>query len=245
MLAQYLAREVRQEVGSTYLDAIPLEHFLQHELHTIKGPAVIKAHGLGPRAMSLLHTGRAKAVCTLRDPRDCVASDLMFLKKDINFSIRRVMDNMQCLNNYEGGTHTLFVQYEQMMANPLKQIVRIAGHLGVDADESILRQIEVGCSIPASKAAIEVLKKKDPKTVIWHENHRVDPGNHLHENHIHDARVGKWKDFFTQSQAERLAAIFRPWLVKYGYEVPQSLEQPAVGSTGISSSTFRPMPAMA
>jgi hypothetical protein len=124
------------------------------------------------------------------------------------------------------------------MANPLRQIVRVAGHLGIDAPESILRQIEVGCSIPSSKAAIEVLKKKDPKTVIWMENHRVDPGNHLHENHIHDARVGKWKDSFTASQADRLTAIFRPWLIKYGYEVPDAS---VALSTGIAGSTFRPM----
>jgi hypothetical protein len=219
-LASYFAQQTGHEMASAYLDPADLDRFVQNEMNNLPGPTVVKAHGIGPRALGLLQTGRAKAVCTVRDPRDCVASDLKFLKKDISHSVRRVADNMQMLSKYEGGSHTLFVQYEQMMANPLKQIHRIAGHLGVDAEDSTLRQIDVACGIPACRAAIEVLKKMDPKDVMWMDTHRVNPENQLHDNHIDDARVGKWKDAFTAAQADRLTTMFKPWLVKFGYETP-------------------------
>jgi hypothetical protein len=219
MLSEYWGRKAGRPMGSAYLEGANLEQFLTRNLPQAAGVTVIKAHGIGPTAISMLQSGRARAVCTIRDPRDCVASDLTFLHKDINFSIKRVVDNLHYISMYEGGHHTLFVQYEQMMANPLKQVARIAAHLGIDADESVLRQIDVATSIPSSLAAIEVLKKKDPKQVMWLDNHRVDPGNHLHENHIHSGKVGRWRDEFSADQAKRLTSIFKPWLLKFGYEL--------------------------
>ena len=208
-------------MGSAYLQGPTLDQFLNVQYPKAPGPSVIKAHWIGPVALGLLQTGGAKAVCTVRDPRDCVVSDVQFQRRDISHSIQRVSDNLRSLNLYDGQSHTLIVKYEDMMAHPLRQVTRIVGHLGVDAAPDVLRQIDAATGLQGSRDTIEKLKQKPADQVIWFDHHRVDPSSHLHENHIHDARIGKWRDRLPAGRAERLTELFHPWLVKLGYDVEE------------------------
>jgi hypothetical protein len=66
----------------------------------------------------------------------------------------------------------------------------------------------------------------------------VDPLTHLHENHISNARIGRWKDELSADLGRYLTERFAPWLLKWGYETQASLNQilskqnpPVVGAT--------------
>ena len=183
-----------------------------------RGTVVLKAHALGPVAVSAVRAGRAVAVCTFRDPRDCVASDLTFLKKSFDDCVRRVSHNLTYLSHYRSSRHTLFVRYEDMMANPLRQVMRVAAHLGVDAGESDLRRIDAMTGPPAARSIAAGLRFRPPEQVLYSDARRVDPATHLHENHIHSGRVGRWRDELPADQQDLLTDVFHPWLVELGYE---------------------------
>src|SRR5271156_4528903 len=63
---------------SGYMNRGPLDQLVLQKLPAITFPLVVKSHDLGPAALAALRAGRARAVCTYRDPRDCVASDMIF-----------------------------------------------------------------------------------------------------------------------------------------------------------------------
>jgi len=217
-LTQRLAAHQRRPSASSYLHGPNLETFIQQHWEKAPGPAVIKAHELGPLALQSMQSGAARGICTFRDPRDSVASDLVFMGKGIEASLRRVDISLACLKVCENTDHILFVRYEEMMSNRLNEIRRIAHHMGLRADASAIAQVDAKTNLETSKALCRQIKTLPGSKVMHIESHRVDPFTHLHENHIGNARIGRWKDELSADQGRYLTEYFAPWLLKWGYE---------------------------
>ncbi len=190
-------------------------------MHTgaAKGPTVVKAHFVGPTALRWLRTSHAKAICTYRDPRDCVASDRMFLKWDMARIIDRVRGNFQAMDEYGGCSNVLMVRYEDMMKNRLAEIRRIAGHLEVEVSDATLRRIDGETNLQSSLKVCQSLKHYQQGQFNNVESHRVDPVTQLHDNHIYNSKVGRWQNELSEDVGNVLTSVFKPWLLKFGYDV--------------------------
>jgi len=212
-----LAMRQRQPFGTAYMTHSELEMFLNTEGANLRGPTVIKAHTIGHTALNWITTGRAKVICTYRDPRDCVISMMTFFGGDIAATSRQIADSFDYLKFYQKAGNTLFVRYEQMMADPLGQIEQIGRYLKIDVDRETLRKIEYATNLQNSKKICEELKDRPEEKVFRSGTHRVDPVTSLHDNHIFNAKIGRWKDELSDAQAESLTEFFQPWLVALGY----------------------------
>ena len=184
---------------------------------------MIKSHELGPHAQAAVHAGHAKAVCTFRDPRDCVASDLVFMNVGLEECIGRVNLTLEFLNQFQTTRNILLVRYEDMIVDRRQEIRRIAAHLGINVSASAISRIDDKTNIQSSRNVCRSLKDRPSSSLIDIQSHRVDPETHLHENHINDAKVGKWKTVFSAEQGRWLTEYFASWLLKLGYETPASL----------------------
>jgi hypothetical protein len=224
-LFQELATQLRQPFGSTYLDGEYVEQFVTQQWQKSPGPTVIKAHMIGRVALTAIRSGQAKAVCTFRDPRDCVASDQVFMGRGFEYSVKRVASSLEFLNYYQSTPHILLVQYEEMMKDRLSQMRRIAAHLHLRGDEEMFARIDGRTSLESSERLCRDLKNRPASTVLNIQSHRVDPDTHLHENHIGNAKIGRWKDEFSLDQARWLTEYFSPWLLQLGYETQESLRR--------------------
>jgi len=222
-LLQEVSVQRKQPFGSAYLDAPVLEQFLTQHLPSIPGPTVIKAHMIGPAAMMALKTGQARAVCTFRDPRDCVASDVVFMGRGLEYSINRTANSLEFVRLYQSTPNIMLVKYEEMMTNRIGQIRRIAEHLEVSADEALIQRVDLNTNIESSKKVCGGLKNRPADQVLNIASHRVDPVTHLHEHHIGSAKMGRWRDDFSPAQGRWLTEYFSPWLLQLGYETQQSL----------------------
>src|SRR4051794_18506060 len=78
LLAQVAAKQRDLPFWSGYLTLQNCEKFLTQSHGNFPGPTVIKAHGIGLMAQRYLRDGKAAAVCTFRDPRDCLVSLIQF-----------------------------------------------------------------------------------------------------------------------------------------------------------------------
>src|SRR6476660_8314714 len=74
LMGKVIAGRERKPMWSGYLMAEETGAFFNQVENDRPGPTILKIHKLTPRGLDLLHSGGAKAVCTFRDPRDCVAS---------------------------------------------------------------------------------------------------------------------------------------------------------------------------
>jgi hypothetical protein len=222
-LYQQLARHLNHGFGSAYLDSAPLEHFVSAQWPGVTGSTVIKAHDLGPASLAAVRSGKAKAVCTFRDPRDCVASDLQFMKYPFEVCVKRVSGTLEPLRIYQNTPHILLVRYEDMMADRLREIRRIAAHLGLNVSDDLVLQIDARTDVQSSSQVCASLKNKSPAEVWQVADHRVDPATQLHENHLNGGTIGRWKNELTRDQIAYMTEFFAPWLIKLGYETSQSL----------------------
>jgi hypothetical protein len=222
-LFQELSAQLNLPFGSTYLDGAYAEHFVSQQWQQVPGPAVIKAHQIGPVTLATIRAGHAKAVCTFRDPRDCVASDLVFMGQGLEFSINRVSASLEFLRFYQSTSHILLVKYEEMMADRIGQIRRIAAHLQIKSDDAMIARVDAATNIDSSRQVCQDLKNRAADQVLNIASHKVDPQTHLHEHHIGRATPGRWRDEFSADQASWLTEYFSPWLLQLGYETRDSL----------------------
>ncbi len=113
--------------------------------------------------------------------------------------------------------NTLFVRYEDMMADSFAQVQAIAGFLQSSLEERVLRQIDQMAGTENSRKICQSLKSKPDDQVRYALNHRVDPETVLHDNHIQSGKEGRWKEELTPEQIRLLEEDFRPWLQKLKY----------------------------
>jgi hypothetical protein len=224
MLGERFAHRTCQAFGGAYLTAEGLDEYLQNDVYVRSGIAVIKAHAVGPVAADWIRTGKAKAVCTLRDPRDCVASDIQFTDKGFDHSVQRVVASLRSLATLRDFGRTLFIRYEDMMTDRLWQIKRIGAHLQIAIDAGEAEAIDEKTNIYASRKICQGLSSRtDDQTDVVLENHRRDLVTLLHDNHIGTGKVGRWKQDLTVEQGRMLTKIFAKSLVVLGDEFDRSL----------------------
>ncbi len=99
-MAGILAKQRGQSLGSAYLAQEAFDRFLLVDSLMREGPVVIKSHELGPEALTRIRKGEAKCICTMRDPRDCVASDMVFNGRGFDASIKRVILSFSSLQKH-------------------------------------------------------------------------------------------------------------------------------------------------
>jgi hypothetical protein len=223
LLGQLLARQRGEKFGSIYLEEPRLTQFLEVEIPLKDGVGVIKCHALGPMALEWIRTGKAKAVCTFRDPRDCVASDMSFWGKGFEESVGRVWDGLRTLASYDDFGRTLFVRYEEMMHDRPWQIRQIAAYLNIPVDQKEVAWIDSITNIQCSRSIVGELPKRKEGVDTVLGSHRRDRVTLLHDNHISSGKAGRWKEDLTAEQGQFLIDKFAPMLQAMGYETRQSI----------------------
>jgi hypothetical protein len=229
---QELSRQMGQPFGSTYLEYTQLDSFINRQWETSPGPTVVKAHQIGPNALAAIRTGEAKAVCTFRDPRDCVASDIVFLGQGLEASVRRVAMTLEYLQHYQMTDHILLLRYENMMIDRRREIRRIAEHLKITLDDAAVHRIDAETDLEATKKICRQLKMRPSNAVLHIASHRVDPETHLHENHVSNAKIGRWRTELSADQGRWLTEYFSSWLLNLGYETHDSLREATKRTAG-------------
>jgi hypothetical protein len=221
-LGQREAEQGGQTLSSGYPNMQPLDDLLASNGDHLPGPMVMKAHLLGPVALEWVNAGRAKAVYTLRDPRDCVASDMRFQGQGFETATARVMECFRNFATFPDSPHVLPIFYEEMMADTLDHVGQIAAHLGFDLDDETIRQIDQATGLGNSAKVCEELQHRPEGEIRRDGAHRVDPVTLLHDNHLGGGKIGRWKDELTPSQQQQLSRLFAPVLGILGYETERS-----------------------
>ena len=217
LMAKVIAGRQRTPMWSGYMMSAQTEQFFQATGHP-PGPTIIKTHGLGPEAIERVRTEGAKAICTYRDPRDCVASLMTFTGQNFQEAIESIRGNLLVLDEYFKGGKTHFIRYERMLEERMREIRGIADYLGVSIDEPMLARIDEMSNLQSSKKVCEDLRHRPEGQYLRSaEDHRVDPQTWLHHNHIHSGEVGRWRNELTRAQIEVANETFAPWLERLGY----------------------------
>lgn len=158
------------------------------------GFAVIKTHNLGREhyARRVIDQGGLQNVCTVRDPRDCVASRQEFKKESLETSLAMVkasFDGLQFMGN-----RTLWVDYVSIKRDPKSVGLAILKYLQYKTpdDEAFVEGI-------VSEMTPEKMAERSAAVTAP----QADDVTQLHRNHIHGGEIGRWaKDFNGHDRAK-------------------------------------------
>ncbi|MEN8763304.1 MAG: sulfotransferase domain-containing protein [Thiogranum sp.] len=96
----------------------------------------------------------------------------------------------------------LMVRYEDMRAEPEKQLARIVEFLGMQPDETFLKDT-------VEFASVDNLRKLEKENYFWRSGSRVkarDPSN-PNSYKVRRAKVGGYRDYFDDDQVARIDAL--------------------------------------
>ncbi len=177
LMAKVVAGRENKPMWSGYLLAEQTEGFLRTYVNDRPGPTVVKAHKLTDFGLYLLRSGAAKAVCTYRDPRDCVASMMTFAGQPFEIAMGSIAEALHSLDAYAAAGHTMFIRYEDMLDDRLAQIQRIGAYLDVALDAELLKRIDDQTSLEYARLACKKMRNQPGKNYLQSMDHQVDPGN--------------------------------------------------------------------
>src|SRR5204863_6459172 len=121
-----------------------------------------------------------------------VASMITFAEPPFEGAVVSIADALRSLDDYKRCGNTLFIRYEEMMADRPAQIRRIAEYLGVALDGKLVARIDEMTSMQQSRRISESLRLRSETQVVRFRDHRVDPETWLHDNHIRSGKTGRW-----------------------------------------------------
>jgi FkbM family methyltransferase len=184
---------------------------------------VLKAHDAHVRFAELLADGRALALYSHRDLRDVAFSWMHKVGASFDEIIDRGFLSI-CLANdrfWRAQPGVLFQTYEDLITDPVRGVVEIARHLGIEIDDDQAREIAESQSLEANRQRTTQLADRlqtEGVSLSASDQDRYDRETLLHWNHFREGRVGAWREQATSAQKATLAKICGSWLIERGYE---------------------------
>jgi len=212
--AEQLGRPHESHFRDTRSLELTLKQINQPDNQTIY---TIKTHTITQNVIDFLINHNIKNVCTLRDPRDCVASEFLFHQESIEAAVTKVLNTIKFLAVYVQIGNVLFIRYENMIKDPKQYIKIIANYLDIVCDDKVINYIYEQTNIEKSKQISEQLTSQPKDTFRQEGNDYVDKKTYLHTGHVQGGQVGRWQTDLTTEQQAYVNAQLKPWLDLLGY----------------------------
>ncbi len=156
-------------------------------------------------------------VLSVRDPRDAALSMVNRFNTALELAVHAVG---RCCNRVlqcaAGGFPVL--RYEDGFFRDPDCIRKLAGHLGVAADDATVSAIFARYTTEAVRSFAEGVErlpteqvKGDPAVDLY------DDVTQIHRGHIGDTSVAKWRHQLTADQQQAITTHFAPFLQRFGY----------------------------
>jgi hypothetical protein len=113
-------------------------------------------------------------------------------------------------------------RYEAIVADPVRAITELAGHLRLSLAASEAEDLAKEYSFEANQQRTNALRNRltaEGVDLSKRDNTLVsDPHTLLHWNHLRGGRDGSWREQASLQQRQELAKLCGDWLIARGYE---------------------------
>ncbi len=218
VLAEIAASHFGLKSFATYLEDDELRELLESSIDHPNTVAVIKSHSTPPLAVYHVGEGCAKNVCTLRDPRDCVASRRLF-KPDESLSTATMRVKATWEDAMRFGDDTLWVPYDRLMGDPVMVVQAIANYLLLGISEAQAQEIADALSLDELGGIPEAVNDRIHFTT---DDGVVDTATLMHEAHLSGGKVGRYKEEMSRDEIKFVEANMKDELKFYRAKMRQA-----------------------
>lgn len=192
-------------------DGISLRKFQ----HKKRNYVLLKTHRYFPSVLRYLVNGRVVGVMTHRDIRDIVVS---LIQKgwcsDFNYFIESKELRAMVLSSiaYSEMESMNIVAYKDLKDDPLRILRDLSVILKINLNEREANEI-------VKRLSLQNLKKQTEKITAKGSIENVDRSTGLHNNHIKDGAIGKWRMILSEDQIKRINSEAEDYIKKFNYEI--------------------------
>jgi Sulfotransferase domain len=181
---------------------------------------VFKCHECPPEIAAELLDGDARGLCTVRDLRDVIASQMLFRRTSFD-RLWSAGFLQECVEQHAAWTalpRVAIIRYESMAADPAAHVQQVAAHLEIPVADGEAAAIAAEYSIEKQRARIANAPSWESVDAPDGEL-RFDRHTLLHRNHINSGRLGAWTEILGEEEQRRVEETFGGWLVDHGYAI--------------------------
>jgi hypothetical protein len=184
---------------------------------------VFTSHQLDAFGIEMLSAGRAKAVCTHRDPLDAIVSGMSFLQltfEEMLDELDQSVRTMVRIPTLSGSV--LFIAYEDITDDSSAQIDRLTAFLGTTLTTTQIAEVDARTGLQKMKEIADNFEALDGQRVVpgpgpW----AYDRETLLHPHHIQDAQTGKGYLQLTAAQRQLVCERLRGPFIEIGRVLPE------------------------
>ena len=178
---------------------------------------VIKSHAVDHAAAAVL-SGRSRTLfVTLRDPRDCVVSLMLYQCRAFASALEAVEQSARVCAEAAGHRAAVVLRYETGFPDRPETLGSIAKALGGTLDPAAREEIFAR----TRRGAIEAEIAEFPLRADVHHHPNGDLVDRTTQWHRHHAgrsgHIGRWRHFLDIGQAAWIEARFADWMEQFGY----------------------------
>ena len=194
---------------------------------------VIKSHAVDQGAAAVLSARSRTVFVTLRDPRDCVVSLMLYQFRPFASALEAVEHSARVCAEAAGRRAAVVLRYETGFPDRPETLDSIAKGLGGTLDPSAREAIFARTRRGAIEAEIAGFPLR--ADVHRHPNgDLVDRTTQWHRHHAgRSGHIGRWRHFLDIGQAAWIEARFADWMEQFGYVADWTRREnrPASGRT--------------
>ena len=172
---------------------------------------VIKSHEPSKAILFLTRFARGKALVTVREPRDSVASLMQRFGHSFESALKDVREGGKHVMAVARERRALVLRYEDGFPDKERTVDEVAAFLGVKISASLRKRIFRSLTREAVQKKIRTLHagEKDPNA--------FDPTTQWHPGHVGDGRKGKYAEFLSAAQQAEVITRTRDYCKRFGY----------------------------
>ena len=214
-----------------------------HELDFLDDPTslpVVKSHDTDEAAASELARRADAVLVSIRDPRDCVTSLMLYQHYQFAAALAAVERTARFCARFAAHPKARLLRYEAGFIDDIATLDLIAASFGGELPATERARIFAGSRRPAIEAFIARLESLP--TALRHEasGDVVDTATQWHTHHAdRTGEVGRWRTMLTQHQVSAIERSMRDWMATFGYRTQAAPYALTIGSLSVVQSPYR------
>jgi hypothetical protein len=180
--------------------------------------AVVKSHDVDAAGTALLDAQARAILLSVRDPRDAVASLMLYMRHPFTLALQRVELSARYLARWRTDPRTLLLRYEDGFAERAATVAAMAARM----DRKLPAESVAAIHAQTTRAAIDAFvgtiatlptALRDPGTgdvvdtvTQWHSHHAGRTGE-----------IGRWRRLLKPPQVQAIEACLGDWMAAFGY----------------------------
>lgn len=186
-------------------------------------PATLSHTHLIDRACIAALAGREDATVfwNYREPRDVLISLMRLHALDFDHALRSVEIFLRSEREVANAGLGIRLRYEDLVADPTRHVLLIAGAAGLDVGPEDAEQIAAETAPEQHRAVMLGLRDgvvPNQRTLpTLHGPLREDPDTLINEHHIQSGAAGRWRNELTPEQQDRATRHLGRWIEVLGY----------------------------